>query len=138
MAHPLPFFFLDILETLHIFVLQHFLETLNPFGEMNDTEISNYLYQKSLEIEPRKCKLVPKFPRKWPHLNLKSPGIKTVKTGKSIPSAVANTINQTLNSTLKNDDSKSDDASKSDNDFSVFASVSIRENHVSINIFYID
>lgn len=91
---------------------------------MNDTDISNYLYQKSLEIEPRGSRIVPKFPRKWPHLSLKSPGIKTIKTVKSIPSAVANTINQTLNSTLKSDDSKSEDSSKSDNDFSVFASVS--------------
>lgn len=88
-----------------------------------------------MEIEPRGSRFVPKFPRKWPHLNLKSPGIKTVKTGKSIPSAVANTINQTLNSTLKSDDSKTEDTSKSDNDFSVFAPVSIRENHVSITIF---
>lgn len=102
---------------------------------MNDTEISNYLYNKSLEIEPRGSRFVPKFPRKWPHLNLKSPGIKTVKTGKSIPSAVANTINQTLNSTLKSDDSsKSDDTSKSDNDFSVFASVSIIYN--TLQTFY--
>lgn len=95
---------------------------------MNDTEISNYLYQKSMEIEPRGSRIAPKLPRKWPHLNLKSPGIKTVKIGKSIPSAVANTINQTLNSTLKSDDSKTDEASKSDNDFSVFASVSICKN----------
>lgn len=102
---------------------------------MNDTEISNDLYKKSMDIEPRGCRLVPKLPRKWPHLNLKSPGIKTVKTGKSIPSAVANTINQTLSSTLKSDDSKYDDTAKSDNDFSVFASVSIRENHVSITNF---
>ncbi|XP_018566397.1 protein son of sevenless [Anoplophora glabripennis] len=111
--------------------IRHFLETLNPFGDMNDTEISNYLYQKSMEIEPRSSRLVPKFPRKWPHLNLKSPGIKTVKTGKSIPSAVANTINQTLNSTLKSDDSKSEDSSKSDNDFSVFAPVQLGTGHNS-------
>ncbi|KAJ8985180.1 hypothetical protein NQ317_018209 [Molorchus minor] len=105
--------------------IRHFLENLNPFGDMSDTDICNYLYQKSLEIEPRGARIVPKFPRKWPHLNLKSPGIKTVKTGsRSIPSAVANTINQTLNSTLKSDDSKSEDSSKSDNDFSVFAPVS--------------
>ncbi|XP_072383056.1 protein son of sevenless [Diabrotica undecimpunctata] len=105
--------------------IRHFLETLNPFGEMNDTEISNYLYQKSLEIEPRGSKIPPKFPRKWPHLNLKSPGIKTVKTAKSVPSAVANTISQTLNSTIKSDDSKSEDSSRSDNDFSVFAPVQL-------------
>ncbi|KAJ8929658.1 hypothetical protein NQ314_017641 [Rhamnusium bicolor] len=105
--------------------IRHFLENLNPFGDMNDTDISNYLYQRSLEIEPRGGRFVQKFPRKWPHLSLKSPGIKTVKSGKSIPSAVANTINQTLNSTLKSDDSKSEDSSKSDNDFSVFASVQL-------------
>lgn len=105
--------------------IRHFLETLNPFGDINDTEISNYLYQKSLEIEPRRCRIVPKFPRKWPHLNLKSPGIKTVKIVKNVPNAVANTINQTLSSTLKSDDSKSEDSSKSENDFSVFAPVQL-------------
>ncbi|CAH1118521.1 unnamed protein product [Phaedon cochleariae] len=105
--------------------IRHFFENLNPFGDMNDTDICNYLYQKSLEIEPRGSRIVPRFPRKWPNLSLKSPGIKTVKSGKSIPSAVANTINQTLNSTMKSDDSKSEDSSKSDSDFSVFASVQL-------------
>ncbi|XP_057667174.1 protein son of sevenless isoform X2 [Diorhabda carinulata] len=105
--------------------IRHFLENLNPFGEMNDTEISNYLYQKSLEIEPRGSKVLSKFPRKWPHLNLKSPGIKAIKTVKSVSGALANTVNQTLNSTMKSDDSKSEDSSRSDNDFSVFASVQL-------------
>lgn len=94
---------------------------------MNDTEISNYLYQKSMEIEPRGSRFIPKFPRKWPNLSLRSPGIKTVKTGKNIPSASANTINQPFNSNLKSEECKFDDTSKSDNDFSIFASVSVKE-----------
>ena len=53
-----------------------FLETLNPFEDLNETEISNYLYQASLEIEPRGCKAPIKAPRKWPDAKLKSPGIK--------------------------------------------------------------
>lgn len=80
-----------------------------------------------MEIEPRGSRFIPKFPRKWPNLNLRSPGIKTVKTGKNIPSAGENTINQTLNSTLKSEECTLDDTSKSDNDFSVFASVSVKE-----------
>lgn len=57
--------------------IKKFLENLNPFNDMRDTDISNYLYEKSLEIEPRNCKQLPKYPRKWPDLNLKSPGLKT-------------------------------------------------------------
>lgn len=57
--------------------IKNFLENLNPFNNMKDTDISNYLYEKSLEIEPRNCKQLPKYPRKWPDLNLKSPGLKT-------------------------------------------------------------
>ena len=56
--------------------IRHFLENLNPFEDMNETDISNYLYQASLEIEPRGCKTAVKAPRKWPDAKLKSPGIK--------------------------------------------------------------
>ncbi|XP_039299235.1 protein son of sevenless isoform X3 [Nilaparvata lugens] len=56
--------------------IRHFLETLSPFEGQKDTEISNYLYQKSLDVEPRAARQAPRFPRKWPDLNLKSPGIK--------------------------------------------------------------
>ncbi|XP_047097392.1 protein son of sevenless [Schistocerca piceifrons] len=56
--------------------IRHFLETLAPFEDMKDADISNYLYNKSLEIEPRGCRQPPRFSRKWPDLNLKSPGIK--------------------------------------------------------------
>ncbi|XP_066990925.2 protein son of sevenless [Anabrus simplex] len=56
--------------------IRHFLETLSPFDDQKDTDISNYLYNKSLEVEPRGCRQPPRFPRKWPDLNLKSPGIK--------------------------------------------------------------
>lgn len=101
--------------------IRNFLENLNPFGDMSDTDIQNYLYQKSLEIEPRGCKQLPKFPRKWPHLNLKSPGIKPKRSAGSV---VANAVN-TMSSTIKSDDSKSEDSSKSDNDFSVFAPVQL-------------
>lgn len=40
---------------------QNFLETLDPFQSSNDTDISNYLYNESLRIEPRDCKQAPKF-----------------------------------------------------------------------------
>ncbi|RZB58806.1 son of sevenless, partial [Asbolus verrucosus] len=106
--------------------IRHFLETLNPFGDMPDTEINDYLFSKSLEIEPRGCKQVLKFPRKWPHLNLKSPGIKSKSASKQLATAVNNAINSTLNSSnIRSDDSKSEDSSKSDNEFSVFAPVQL-------------
>ncbi|KAK6644965.1 hypothetical protein RUM43_001241 [Polyplax serrata] len=58
------------------FKIRHFLENLCPFENQTDAEIGNYLFNKSLEIEPRMCKQPPRFPRKWPDLNLKSPGTK--------------------------------------------------------------
>ncbi|CAG4949140.1 unnamed protein product [Parnassius apollo] len=49
-----------------------FLESLEPFPGMDDNEVTNYLYAKSLEIEPRPpVKQMPKFPRKYPELSLK-------------------------------------------------------------------
>ncbi|XP_053622189.1 protein son of sevenless [Plodia interpunctella] len=49
-----------------------FLESLDPFPGQDDNEITNYLYARSLEIEPRQpVKQMPKFPRKYPELSLK-------------------------------------------------------------------
>ncbi|KAH8400546.1 hypothetical protein KR222_006184 [Zaprionus bogoriensis] len=56
--------------------IRHFFEQLDPFNGRSDKEMSDYLYNESLRIEPRGCKTVPKFPRKWPNIPLKSPGIK--------------------------------------------------------------
>ncbi|EDW57538.1 protein son of sevenless [Drosophila virilis] len=56
--------------------IRHFFEQLDPFNGLSDKEMSDYLYNESLRIEPRACKTVPKFPRKWPNIPLKSPGIK--------------------------------------------------------------
>ncbi|XP_011870964.1 PREDICTED: protein son of sevenless [Vollenhovia emeryi] len=62
--------------------IRQFLENLCPFDpNMKDADISNFLYNKSLEIEPRGCRQPPRFSRKWPELNLKSPGIKA-RSGK--------------------------------------------------------
>lgn len=41
--------------------IRHFLENLDPFKGMSTDDISTYLYQKSLRIEPRNCKQPPKF-----------------------------------------------------------------------------
>ncbi|XP_037957376.1 protein son of sevenless [Teleopsis dalmanni] len=56
--------------------IRNFLENLDPFKGMSDTDISNFLYHESLRIEPRGCKQPVKFPRKWASIPLKSPGIK--------------------------------------------------------------
>lgn len=37
-------------------VTQEYLEALDPFEGRSDTEMEDYLYQLSLEIEPRNCK----------------------------------------------------------------------------------
>ncbi|KAB0801411.1 hypothetical protein PPYR_05765 [Photinus pyralis] len=97
--------------------IKMFLETLSPFGDMTDTDISNYLYSKSIEIEPRGCKQVPKFGRKWPGLSLRSPGTKTKSSRQVPPSSIAHN-QQILKSEAKEDNSKTED-------FSVFAQVMI-------------
>ncbi|XP_019883701.2 protein son of sevenless isoform X1 [Camponotus floridanus] len=61
--------------------IRQYIENMCPFDpNMSDANIGNYLYSKSLEIEPRKCKAPARFPRKWPEINLKSPGIKASRS----------------------------------------------------------
>ncbi|XP_041468105.1 son of sevenless homolog 2-like isoform X1 [Lytechinus variegatus] len=55
--------------------IRKFFEDLNPLGDMTEKEFQDYLYEASLEIEPRNCKQLPKFPKKFEY-SLKSPGIK--------------------------------------------------------------
>lgn len=56
--------------------IRNFLENLDPFRGMTDEDVAALLYDESNRIEPRNCKQPLKFPRKWPDLTLKSPGIK--------------------------------------------------------------
>lgn len=42
-------------------LFQGFLETLDPFPGRDDNEIRDYLYSKSLEIEPRHARQAPRF-----------------------------------------------------------------------------
>lgn len=76
--------------------IRHFIENLSPFDpNMKEVDISNYLYNKSLEIEPRGCRQPPRVPRKWPDLNLKSPGIKARSLSGKLPAplqAVASSV----------------------------------------------
>lgn len=103
--------------------IRHFIENLSPFDpNMKDADISNYLYNKSLEVEPRGCRQPPRVvsrpriitsrvnvitlftlcitisplqPRKWPDLNLKSPGIKARSLSGKLPAplqAVASSV----------------------------------------------
>uniref|UniRef100_H3AG56 SOS Ras/Rho guanine nucleotide exchange factor 2 n=1 Tax=Latimeria chalumnae TaxID=7897 RepID=H3AG56_LATCH len=53
--------------------IRKFFENLNPMGNMSEKEFTDYLFNKSLEIEPRSCKQPPRFPRKT-SFSLKSPG----------------------------------------------------------------
>lgn len=64
--------------------IRHFLETLQPFEGQNEHEISNYLYNRSKEIEPKNCKKPPIKDRKWPASFLKSPGIKP-RNSRTVP-----------------------------------------------------
>ncbi|MEE6492316.1 hypothetical protein FKM82_016544 [Ascaphus truei] len=55
--------------------IRRFFENLNPMGQALEKEFTDYLFNKSQEIEPRNCKQAPRFPRKTT-FSLKSPGIR--------------------------------------------------------------
>ena len=86
--------------------IKHFLETLSPFEGMNDSNIDNYLYNKSLEVEPKNSKRPLVRERRWPNLLLKSPGIKPRRT-------LPNPINNMLFSKDKDNTSDSANADSS-------------------------
>ncbi|KAI1240445.1 hypothetical protein IHE44_0008868 [Lamprotornis superbus] len=54
---------------------ERFFENLNPMGNSMETEFTDYLFNKSLEIEPRNVKPPPRFPKKYSY-PLKSPGVR--------------------------------------------------------------
>jgi len=85
--------------------IRHFISNIDPLKELQDVihtplaeesascspitccwdkettnKVIDYFYNKSLEVEPRNQPR-PKFDRKWPDLNLKSPGIKPTNIG---------------------------------------------------------
>ncbi|XP_072345912.1 son of sevenless homolog 2 [Scyliorhinus torazame] len=55
--------------------IKRFFENLNPMENRNEKEFTDYLFNKSLLIEPRNCRQPPRFPRKTSY-SLKSPGIR--------------------------------------------------------------
>ncbi|XP_001947929.1 protein son of sevenless-like [Acyrthosiphon pisum] len=103
--------------------IKKFLENLNPFNDMKDTDINNYLYSKSLEIEPRNCKQLPKYPRKWPDLNLKSPGLKPKSR---VPSVSSKEMDVQGKRHLSSSSSPVTQMDKRDSDDSVFAPVTFK------------
>ncbi|KAM9721369.1 son of sevenless homolog 1 isoform X1 [Muntiacus reevesi] len=55
--------------------IKRFFENLNPMGSSMEKEFTDYLFNKSLEIEPRNPKPLPRFPKKY-NYPLKSPGVR--------------------------------------------------------------
>uniref|UniRef100_A0A8B9KX00 Son of sevenless homolog 1 (Drosophila) n=1 Tax=Astyanax mexicanus TaxID=7994 RepID=A0A8B9KX00_ASTMX len=53
--------------------IRKFFENLNPMEDMIDKEFDDYLFNKSLEIEPRNARSLPRFRYSYP---LKSPGVR--------------------------------------------------------------
>ena len=51
---------LNPLRSLPLFP-QRFFENLNPMGNMSEKDFSDYLFNKSQEIEPRNCRQPPRF-----------------------------------------------------------------------------
>ncbi|XP_058257205.1 son of sevenless homolog 1 isoform X1 [Hemibagrus wyckioides] len=55
--------------------IRKFFENLNPMEDMMEKEFTDYLFNKSLEIEPRNARSLPRFPKKY-SCPLKSPGVR--------------------------------------------------------------
>ncbi|KAM4043435.1 son of sevenless homolog 1 [Anomaloglossus baeobatrachus] len=55
--------------------IRRFFENLNPMGNIAEKEFEDYLFKKSLEIEPRNAKTLPRFQKKYTY-PLKSPGVR--------------------------------------------------------------
>ncbi|KAM4603435.1 son of sevenless homolog 1 [Polymixia lowei] len=62
--------------------IRKFFENLNPMEDMAEKEFADYLFNKSLEIEPRNVRSLPRFAKKY-SCPLKSPGVRpsTVRPG---------------------------------------------------------
>uniref|UniRef100_A0A6E8VX81 Guanine nucleotide exchange factor for ras-like small gtpase n=1 Tax=Anopheles coluzzii TaxID=1518534 RepID=A0A6E8VX81_ANOCL len=113
--------------------IRNFLENLDPFKGMSITEIQNYLYEESKRIEPKNCRQPLKFPKKWPDISLKSPGIKPSSRRNNSSANSSMTLPGTLpyskTSLLANSDtgeqSPPASSSSSVHDYSIFASVNI-------------
>uniref|UniRef100_UPI00398E5F37 son of sevenless homolog 1 isoform X8 n=1 Tax=Pristiophorus japonicus TaxID=55135 RepID=UPI00398E5F37 len=55
--------------------IKKFFENLNPMGNTLEKEFTDYLFNKSLEIEPRNARSLPRFAKKF-NYPLKSPGVR--------------------------------------------------------------
>ncbi|KAJ8337742.1 hypothetical protein SKAU_G00367080 [Synaphobranchus kaupii] len=62
--------------------IRKFFENLNPMEDKTEKEFADYLFNKSLEIEPRNARSLPRFPKRY-NCPLKSPGVRpsTVRPG---------------------------------------------------------
>ncbi|XP_023809250.1 son of sevenless homolog 1 isoform X3 [Oryzias latipes] len=59
--------------------IRKFLENLNPMGDLSEKDFADYLFNKSLEIEPRNTRSLPRFAKRYT-CPLKSPGIRPTST----------------------------------------------------------
>uniref|UniRef100_A0A182WH71 Guanine nucleotide exchange factor for ras-like small gtpase n=1 Tax=Anopheles minimus TaxID=112268 RepID=A0A182WH71_9DIPT len=113
--------------------IRHFLENLDPFKGMSITEIQNYLYEESKRIEPKNCRQPLKFPRKWPDIPLKSPGIKpssrrnnsSANSSMTLPGTLPYSKTPLLANSDTGEQSPPASSSSSVHDYSIFASVNI-------------
>uniref|UniRef100_A0A667WVZ1 Son of sevenless homolog 1 (Drosophila) n=1 Tax=Myripristis murdjan TaxID=586833 RepID=A0A667WVZ1_9TELE len=55
--------------------IRKFFENLNPMEDKSEKEFADYLFNKSLEIEPRNVRSLPRFAKKYT-CPLKSPGVR--------------------------------------------------------------
>ncbi|EDS45471.1 ras GTP exchange factor, son of sevenless [Culex quinquefasciatus] len=123
------------LNNSHYRKYQEKLQNLDPFKGMSVTEISNYVYEESKRIEPKNCRQPLKFPRKWPDIPLKSPGIKPSSRRNNSSANSSMTLTGTLpfskTSLLNNNDTggeqspPANSSSSSVHDYSIFAPVNI-------------
>ncbi|KAI1894657.1 hypothetical protein AGOR_G00118020 [Albula goreensis] len=60
--------------------IRKFFENLNLMGEKMEKDFVDHLFTKSLEIEPRHARSLPRFPRRF-FCSLRSPGVRSTRPG---------------------------------------------------------
>ncbi|ESO85451.1 hypothetical protein LOTGIDRAFT_210797 [Lottia gigantea] len=87
--------------------IREYFEKLSPLNGMTEKEFVDYLYERSLDIEPRGAKQATKYPKKYLDYSLKSPGVKLLSGQRQSLSRSSQSFPFNIPKTSEDDDSSS-------------------------------